>query len=71
MVFTRFITHTFAGDTSNWMNVTSDIGIQFQIPPTWAWDPINQTSLGSRTEKSDAFVVISNVPVNRSNISLT
>lgn len=46
-------------DTSNWVNVTSNVGISFEIPPNWAWDPINKTSLGIRTEKSDAFLIIS------------
>ncbi len=69
ILFTLFTSHTFAVDTSNWMNVTSDIGIEFQIPPTWAWDPMSQTSLGIRTEKSDAFVIISHIPVNSSNIT--
>ena len=69
ILFTLFTSHTFAVDTSNWMNVTSDIGIQFQIPPTWAWDPMSQTSLGIRTEKSDAYVIISHIPVNSSNMT--
>lgn len=59
-----------AANTSNWVIVTSDIGVQFQIPPTRAWDPMSQTSLGIRTEKSDAYAIISHIPVNSSNSTM-
>ena len=60
VLFISFLIYpVLAIDTSNWVNVTSSAGISFGIPPSWAWDPINQTSLGIRTEKSDAFLIIS------------
>lgn len=52
-----------AVDTSNWVNITSNIGISFKMPPNWAWDPIDPTSLGVRNDKSDTFLMISYIPV--------
>lgn len=53
-----------AVDMSNWMDVTSDTGINFTMPPNWAWDPINQKSLWIRSEQSDAVLIISNIPID-------
>lgn len=53
-----------AVDMSNWVDVTSDTGINFTMPPNWAWDPINQRSLWIRTEQSDAVLIISHIPID-------
>lgn len=48
-----------ATDTSNWVNVSSDAGISFEMPPYWAWDPAGETKIWIRSERSDAVLVIS------------
>ncbi|MDD1729446.1 MAG: hypothetical protein LUQ50_10285 [Methanospirillum sp.] len=58
------ISPVIAADTSNWVNVSSNIGVNFSMPPNWAWDPVDLTSLGIRTDKSDAVLIIGCTPLN-------
>ena len=53
-----------ATDTSNWVNVSSDDGISFEMPPYWAWDPAGEKKIWIRSERSDAVLVISFNPLD-------
>lgn len=62
LLISLLISPVIAVDTSNWVNITTNSNISFEIPPTWAWDPMDQSSVAIRTEKSDAVLMISYIP---------
>lgn len=61
LLISLLVCPVFGVETFNWVNATSDNGIYFEIPPYWAWDPIDQTTVAIRSEKSDVVLQVSSL----------